>query len=305
MYRSTVSRRQFTLLAGSLAASQVPMGAAPTVAASEFIAQVQKSLGGDWPATGVDGFKAGDPATPIRGIAVTAMATMSVLQQAAKANLNLIVTHEPTFYGRQDGPSPPPPAGARGRGPAGILPNDPIYKAKQDFIAKNGLVVFRLHDHWASRKENEMTTGLADALGWSKNKVAGEETMYDIPAATLEHTVASVRKKLSLRGGLRAVGDRKLRIRRVMLHPGVMPVATMWKNYDKVDLLLAGEVREWECTFYAADKQANGEKRSLVTIGRVASEEPGMMACATWLSSLDKNIPAKWISAGDPYWRAL
>jgi putative NIF3 family GTP cyclohydrolase 1 type 2 len=299
-----VSRRELGLLAGGVVAGGFALGAGePT--AKDLIQQIQTSLGGDWPANGPDGLKAGNPDTPVKGIATTAMATLAVLQQAAKANLNLIITAEPTFYGRQDGPAPPPPAGGRGRGPGGVSPDDPIYKAKREFIDKNNLVVFRLHDHWVAQKQKEMTTSLAEALSWSRNKVAGEEMMFDIPAATLEDTVASVRKKLNLRGGLRAVGDRKLRVQRVMLYPGVMPVATMWQNYDKVDMLLAGEVREWECTFYAADKQANGEKRSLVTIGRVVSEEPGMKACATWLSSLHKNIPAKWIGAGDPYWRPL
>ena len=72
-----------------------------------------------------------------------------------------------------------------------------------------------------------------------------------------------------------------------------------------LDLLLTGEVREWECTFYAFDMLADGQKRNLVTVGRVASEEPGMQVCAKWLSSAIQGVPAKWIDAGDPYWRAV
>ncbi len=302
--RYEVSRRSFALLSGGFLAAQIPLPGAGKRSAAEVIGQIKEKLGGEWPDGGLDGFKAGKPEIPVTGIATTAMATLDVLQKAAKAKLNLILTHEPTFYGRQDGPAPPPAPGGRGRGPAGVPPNDPVYQAKREFIEKEGLVVFRLRDHWVARPEKHLTLGLAEALGWQKYAVPGDG-IYDIPAATAEDVVATIRKKLNLRGGLRAVGDRKARVKRVMLQPGLMAVATMWKNYHDVDMLLTGEVREWECVHYAADMLATGEKRNLVTVGRVASEEPGMQACAKWLTSAIQGVPAKWIDAGDPYWRAV
>ncbi len=213
------------------------------------------------------------------------------------------------YYGRADAPSPPPVPGGRGRGPAGVLATDPVYAAKKEFIEKNNLVVFRLRDHWAARTEKDLTSGLADSLGWSGHLVAsepvdGNAAIYEIPAASLEDTVALVRKRLAIRGGLRSVGDRKARVRRVLLHPGLMTVTTMWKYFGTVDLLLTGEVREWECVHYAADVNSTGGKHSLVTVGRVVSEEPGMNACAKWLGSVS-GMPARWIGAGDPYWRAV
>ncbi len=66
----------------------------------------------------------------------------------------------------------------------------------------------------------------------------------------------------------------------------------MLKYFGQVDLLLAGEVREWECTTYAGDMNSAGEKRSSVTIGRVASEDPGMRVCATWLKTFVKGVPS-------------
>jgi hypothetical protein len=68
-------------------------------------------------------------------------------------------------------------------------------------------------------------------------------------------------------------------------------------------MLIAGEVREWENTHYAADIFTAGEKRALVTVGRVVSEDPGMRVCAEWLKTVAKEMPAHWIAAGDPYWR--
>ena len=302
----SLSRRGFALVTGSLAAGPLALYGAVRPAARDIVNQIRQSLGGEWPETGLDGFKAGNPDTEVRGIATTAMATMDVLRRAARAGLNLIITYEPTFFGIRDGAPPPPAAGGRGaRGPAGVAANDPVYQAKKEFIEKNNLVVFRLRDHWQARKENDLATGLAESLGWAGRRVPAEVMMYDIPPATLEDTVAFMRKKLNLRGGLRAVGDPKAKVRRVMLHPGLLTVATMWKYFDKTDLLVAGEVREWECTFYAADMNTAGEKRALVTLGRVASEDPGMRACAVWLKTIVKDTPVQWIGAGDPYWRAV
>jgi hypothetical protein len=113
--------------------------------------------------------------------------------------------------------------------------------------------VFRLRDHWQARKENDMITGLAAALGWSGRRVKSDDALYDIPAATAEETVVLIRSRLNLRGALRAVGDRKATTPRVLLHPGTMTPATTWQRYSKVDLIVAGEVREWENTHYAAE----------------------------------------------------
>ena len=295
-----ISRRRFALLAGTAGAVPPGMRGAGPLTAEAVIRRIQAELGGDWPSTGPDGFKAGDPSTVVKGIATTAMATLDVLKQAAKGNNNLVLTYEPTFYGRADGQAPS--ASVAGRGPAGFGPEDPVVRAKHEFIEKNSLVVFRLRDHWQARKESDMVAALAAALGWSAHRVKSDDALYEIPGAAAEETVALIRRRLKLRAGLRAVGDRKAVTRRVLLHPGPMTPATMWQRYSEVDMIVAGEVREWENTHYAADMFTAGGKRALVTVGRVVSEDPGMRACAEWLKTV-VDVPAQWVGAGDPYWR--
>ena len=289
MEKADLSRRHFTLLAGTLTTGRIPLRGANAPTAQDIVQRIQTSLGGEWPPEGPDSFKVGDPNTPVTGIATTAMATLDVLKRAMKARANLIVTYEPTFFSRQDAP----------------VPGDPVYQSKKEFIEKNRLVVFRLRDHWQARKENDMLAGLADALGWTKYRVKPDDVLYEIPAISAQDAVALIRKKLNLRGGLRAVGDRDAQVRRVLLYPGVMSTAPMWQRYGETDLMVAGEVREWENTHYAADIHTIGEKRALVTIGRIASEDPGMHVCAKWLKTVVPDIPARWIAAGDLYWRAV
>ena len=301
MKRGQLSRRRFALMAGATGVVPQGLAGAEALTAEAVVRRIQKALGGDWPPAGPDGFKAGNPATVVKGVATTAMATLDVMKQAVKTHANLILTYEPTFYSGADGRAAEP----AGRGPSGFGADDPVVKAKREFIQSNGLIVFRLRDHWQARKENDMVTGLAGALGWSARRVKNDDALYEIPPATAEATVAWIRSKLNLRAGLRAVGDRNATIRRVFLFPGSMTPATMWQRYSEVDMIVAGEVREWENTHYAADLFTAGEKRVLVTIGRVVSEEPGMRLCAEWLKTAVKEVPAKWIVVGDPYWRPV
>src|SRR4051794_31637473 len=154
-----ISRRRFAVMAGAAGVLRPGLAAAGPLTAEAVVGRIQAELGGDWPSTGPDGFKAGDPSTVVKGIATTAMATLDVLKQAVKVNTNLVLTYEPTFYSRADGRTPAQTG--PGRGPGGVTADDPVVKAKREFIEKNGLVVFRVRDHWSSRRENDMVNGLA------------------------------------------------------------------------------------------------------------------------------------------------
>jgi hypothetical protein len=68
------------------------------VTARAVVAEIQKQVGVEWQKDTVDTFKAGNPDTVVTGIAVTMMATMDVLKRASGNGLNLVITHEPTFY---------------------------------------------------------------------------------------------------------------------------------------------------------------------------------------------------------------
>src|ERR1700754_2052886 len=91
-------RREFLLLSG--AALLRAQGTELT--ARQVIERIQKNVGVPWRTETVDTIKAGSPDTPVKGIATTVMATFDVLQRAAKAGKNFIVTHEPTFYSHED-----------------------------------------------------------------------------------------------------------------------------------------------------------------------------------------------------------
>ena len=301
-----LSRRRFARLAGTAALAGPPLLAQGSpLTAQQVVDRIQKNVGVSWQAQSLDTFKAGDPATPVTGIATTGMATMDVLTRASKDKANLIITLEPTFFGRLDA-QPDPAAGAGragGLGQAGVGADDPVYAAKKEFIRKNGLVVWRFTDLWRARKPDPFATGLADVLGWTRRQVGGDVFRYDVPAVTLTALAGDLAKRLKARAGIRVMGDPQTRVRRIALLPGVSTLAAAIKSLPECDVLLAGETREWESVEYAQDTVASGQKKGMIMLGRVMSEEPGMRVCADWLKALVPEVPVQWMAAGDPYWR--
>src|SRR5580692_8493709 len=155
---SELSRRRFARLAGTAALAGPRLAGQPvSLTAQQVIDRIQKNSGIPWQPQTLDTFKAGDPSTLVKGIATTAMATMDVLTRASQGNFNLIVTLEPTFFGRLD--AQPVPASPGGRGQSGVGLDDPVYVAKKEFIRKNGLVVWRFTDHWRARTPDPIATG--------------------------------------------------------------------------------------------------------------------------------------------------
>jgi putative NIF3 family GTP cyclohydrolase 1 type 2 len=119
----------------------------------------------------------------------------------------------------------------------------------------------------------------------------------------LDALASHVKKSLKSRGGIRIVGDPELRIRKIAFLPGSTPIQAALQTLPGVDAIVAGEVREWETVEYVRDTVALGGKKSLILVGRIVSEGPGMESCAQWLKTIVPEVKSTWVSVEDPYWR--
>jgi putative NIF3 family GTP cyclohydrolase 1 type 2 len=200
-------------------------------------------------------------------------------------------------------PPPSPPAAAPSS--SSTPSTDPIYAGKNAFIDKHKLVVFRLTQHWNQRKPDPRAHGLAAAMGWTKYKMGDDALRYDIPAITLEALASQLKKALATRGGIRAIGARTMTVRKIGLLPGYTMIQAAIAMMPAVDVIVAGEVQEWESATYAQDVAFAGLQKGFISIGRVVNEGPGMQVCADWLKTIVSEVPVRFISAGDPYWRPL
>lgn len=282
-----LSRRQFTLAAPVLLSAQTS-----TLTARQVVERIQKNLGSEWRTPTVDTFKAGNPDTPLTGIATTVMATFAVLQRAAAAKRNLIITHEPTFYSHEDGTKD--------------LADDPVFQAKQSFIEKNRLVVFRFHDHIHSRRPDGILTGMENILQWEKYRRPDNPHQFQLPPASLQALARSIQERVKIKT-MRVIGDPQLKVSRAVLNPGYAnPKGVMRaiQNPD-VDVIVIGESREWEGVEYVQDAIAAGMKKGMIIMGHAVSEENGMNECARWLKTFITEVPIEFMPAGEPFWSPL
>src|SRR3982750_1843725 len=139
-------------LSGATASAQ-----SPRLTPAEMGARINEHAGVAAPANTVDTFKAGDPNTPVTGVAVTMMSTLDVLKEASRRGLNFVITHEPTFYNHRD--------------TTAILEgeNDQVLAQKEKFIKDHGLVVWRFHDTPHMMSPDMIRAGMVRALGWKQS----------------------------------------------------------------------------------------------------------------------------------------
>ena len=293
----SVTRRSFLLAGAGLTAaapdslaSVFTPAAQAGLTAGQIIERLKTHVGVPWAAETVDKIVFGSPDTIVKGVATTMMATLDVVRRAAAAGKNLVITHEPTFYSHLD--------------TTDTLQQDATYRFKADFLRANGMAVFRFHDHWHARRPDGIAVGMARALGWEAMASASNPREFVLPAVPLAQLVTDIESRLGIRT-MRVVGDPALSVRRVAASWGYtspMPGMPTFARPD-VDVLVIGEAREWELVEYAQDCIASGQKKALVVLGHVVSEQAGMKYCAEWLKSFITEVPVEFVAAAEPFWR--
>ena len=263
---------------------------AQAMTAAEAIHRIQQRYPSPVPDT-VDTIKAGDAATLVTGIATTFLDTMNVLKEANQRGLNLVITHEPTFYNHRDDTS--------------LFTNDPVYQAKRAFIEQHHMVVFRLHDEIHATAPDAIQVGLLQALGWQSYAKANDPYHVAVPSISLAALALQLQNTLKATT-VRAVGDPKMMITHIAIVPGAAGLETQVKALrpDDTELLIAGEASEWETVEYVRDAVAQGRHKALILLGHEPSEEPGMEKCAQDLRAVFPTTRVEHIVAGNALWLA-
>lgn len=288
---SRTSRREFALAAGGglLFASNVKAAAAGQITAQQIVDRIQKNVGVPWKTPTRDVFKAGDPQTPVRGIATSVMCTFDVLKRAVAQGKNFIITHEPTFWNDRD--------------VTDGFQSDAVYRAKTEFIREHNAVIWRFHDHWHARKPDAMLVGLGEALGWKGRQMDETYRTYRLAGTTLGELAKDLKTRLKDRA-IRVIGKPETKIGSAAINPGSTTLEVVLKFMPQVDLFVAGEPREWEGPEYVQDAITARQAKAMIMIGHEISEDPGMRLCAEWLKTFVSEVPVEWVPATDPFWAA-
>jgi len=259
--------------------------------ARRVIEMIQKNVGVPWLSETVDTFKAGDPDARVTGVAVTMFPTFRVLQAAAASGRNLIICHEPAFYDHFDRPVDL------------LKEGDRVLAEKKAFIEKNGLVIWRFHDHWHLRRPDGILAGMVRALSWEKFQDAAVPELFRLPPVRLSDLGRELMSRLSTQE-VRIVGNPEMIVSRVSFLAGSPDSIEQMRflGRDDVDAVVTGETREWETMEYARDAVDEGKPKALIILGHVPSEEAGMEECTRWLRTFLPGTPVDFIASKSAYW---
>jgi putative NIF3 family GTP cyclohydrolase 1 type 2 len=258
--------------------------------AGDVVERIRKNLGVAWRDTTYrDTFKSGGPATTVTGIATTVFASFEMIQRAVADGLNMIVPHEVTYWNDRDDVT--------------IVSADPLYTRKVDFLRKNNVAIFRMHDHMHDQRPDFLYVGSARELGLdAKYETAPGSHRFIVPETTLGALAADVQKRVGARA-LRVVGDPNARVRRIQLGVGY---ATPAVNAADVDVVISGEQQEvdgfLDSPEYVLDAAALGIAKGWIMLGHAVSEEAGMLEMADWIKGFVPEVPVRLVKAGEPFW---
>lgn len=257
--------------------------------AREVVDLIKKNFGKPWnELSRRDTFKLGDPDTTVKGIATTFMSTFDMLKRANQAGLNMVITHEDTFWNDADDTTD--------------LTSNPLYQMKTEYVKKNGMVIWRNHDGMHSQQPDFTVVGELRSIGVKGGEDAVmRPRVYTIPETTLGEFASQV-KRLTGSRAFRCVGDPRARISKVLAGPGyATPRMTA-----EADVVVGGEQQEADGGFdnveYVADAASLGMAKGLIMLGHVVSEEAGMEDLAKWLRTFIKGVPIQLVPAGEPFW---
>jgi len=224
----------------------------------------------------------------VTGIATTFMATFDVIKRAQRQGLNLVLTHEPTFYNHLDD--------------LDVYGNqDPVVLEKLRFIQEHNMVVFRYHDLPHQANVDMINAGFAEQLGWQDLNI-GNWT-FRSPFKTLAELVGFLNNHFKS-NTIRVVGNSSMPISSIGIRLGAAGRHSQVQKYnqDQLDVLIIGEAREWETIEYVRDALEAGGNTALIVLGHADSEEPGMEYVANWLKKLIPEVPVRFVPAGNPLW---
>lgn len=235
----------------------------------------------------VDTLKSGSPDMVVTGIVTTMFATVAVIEKTVQLGANFIIAHEPTFYNHADNPE--------------WVKDNAVVKQKQALLAKHGITVWRFHDYIHSIKPDLVAYGTAQKLGWLQYFKTGK---YDVtvPPMSLGALIKHLKKSLGI-AHVRVIGNLDQQCSHIALLPGAPggQRQVAFVETEKPDVLVAGELSEWETAEYMRDHRALGGKTSLVLLGHNFSEDPGMVYLVQWLQPKLPGMKITHIGSGEPF----
>jgi putative NIF3 family GTP cyclohydrolase 1 type 2 len=235
----------------------------------------------------VDTIKAGSASQQVTGIVTTMFPTVKVIEATAKIKANFIIAHEPSFYNHTDDPN--------------WVTGNEVLKMKQTLLRKHNITIWRFHDYWHRYRPDGIVYGVLKSAGWLDN-YKPDQSIVELNPISLTALIAHLRTTLGI-NHIRMIGDPGQVCQSIALMPGAAGGQRQIALVEKVhpDVLIVGEVHEWETAEYIRDARQLGSKTALIVLGHGVSEEPGMQWLVEWLQPKLTGLPITHIASEDPF----
>ena len=233
----------------------------------------------------VDTLKAGNRDIEVKGIITSMFATLEVINKAIAMKSNFIIAHEPTYYNHLD--------------ETNWLANDGVFRYKSDLLKQHNMAIWRNHDYIHRHQPDGVMSDVVERLGWSASYNPAN-SIAQLSPTNLKTLIEHAKSKLGI-DTLRYIGDLSQNCSKILVMPGAAggrrQILSMSK--EKPDVLICGEIAEWETAEYVRDARTKGEKLALIVLGHIASEEPGSVYMARWLRQKFPEIQVTHVPAGN------
>jgi putative NIF3 family GTP cyclohydrolase 1 type 2 len=297
-HHNGLSRRKFIYNVGTAAAAGVVLTIPVVSKAAGFVNPTEsytvkqiidlfiKDVPGGVKTSTVDTLKSGSPDTVVTGIVTAMFATIDVIRKTIDLGANFIIAHEPTFYNHTDDTS--------------WLQNDEVYQYKVDLLKKHNIAIWRNHDYIHTLRPDGVTKGVLEQLEWQNYADKDIPNILTFPPTTVKDLVGHAKEKLLI-DKVRFIGDPAQSCTRVLFMPGAPGGQRQIQAIEKVkpDVLICGELQEWETAEYVRDACAKGDKLALVVLGHIASEEAGSIFMQNWLKEKVPGVKATRVYCGN------
>ncbi|MHB0857437.1 MAG: Nif3-like dinuclear metal center hexameric protein [Anaerolineae bacterium] len=239
-----------------------------------------------WQSGPCDGFKYGDPATVVQGIAVAWQALQGSLEEAHAKGCNLFITHEPTFYSHMDDDE--------------ALKSSPPALRKKAFLDRAGIVVYRCHDTWDVFPQ----LGVVDA--WSAFLGLGEPVstaryynVHALPPTTAWQVVRQVAERVSSlqEQAVQFLGKKSQIVSRIAVGTGAITDVRRMIDLG-ADMVIATDdgTTFWRDGAWMADSGI-----PLIVVNHMTAEIPGLHGLVTHLRTQFPDVPVEFVGPSCSY----
>lgn len=279
----------------------------------EIIQTIKKESGASVPLEQTcDQLIIGNPQMEVTKIGSTFMATVEVIRAAAEQGINMIITHEPTWFSGND--------------QTDWVEHDPVYTEKKKLIEENQIAIWRYHDHMHMGHVDQIYTGFEQEFGWEDYRVPvtdikkyGQKALeqenfwknfgavYQLPKTTLKELAKFFKQRANM-DTIQIVGNPQMSVEKVSVLVGggslglgkeEAPMVQMFQ--ENVDVVICGDITEWTISAYVRDAAMMGMNKGMLVLGHERSEEWGMKYLTTWIEKITEGIPTVFLDAGEPF----